>query len=53
MTTLHDKKNLPQARFPFSPNKNMFAITTLQGKRKSNVLDFLLAQTQAHSNIVE
>jgi len=50
MITLHDKINLAQARFFFSPNKNMLEITTLQGKRKSNVLDFLLAQTQAHNH---
>ena len=53
MKTLQDKTYLAQARFHFSPNKNMLAITTLQGKRKSNVLDFLLAQTQAHRNIIE
>lgn len=53
MKTLQDKTNLAQAIFPFSANNNMLAITTLQGKKKSSVLDFLLAQTQAHSNIIE
>jgi hypothetical protein len=37
MTTLHDKKNLAQARFSFSLNKNMLALTTLQCKIKSNM----------------
>jgi len=36
MTTLQDKKNLAQARFPFSQNKNMLAIKTLQCKIESN-----------------
>ena len=37
MTTLHDKKNLAQARFPFSLNRNMLAFTTWQCKIKSNM----------------